>query len=109
RNTVRLGLIISLDADTLVEPNYLQALRKEFDLQDAWAAVIDFAHPLAGPVEQQAAILAYEIHLRYHVLGLRYAGSPYAFHTVGSAMACTAEAYVAAGGMNRRQAGEDFY
>jgi hypothetical protein len=43
------------------------------------------------------------------VLGLELAGSPYAFHTVGSAMACRASAYVASGGMNRRLAGEDFY
>lgn len=109
RNDADPGLIVSLDADTLVEPNYLAALRAEFDRRDAWAAVIDYAHPVNGPPEECAPILAYETHLRYHALGLRYAGSPYAFHTIGSAMACTAAAYVAAGGMNRRQAGEDFY
>jgi hypothetical protein len=43
------------------------------------------------------------------VAGLAHAGSPYAFQTVGSAMACTAAAYVKCGGMNRRRAGEDFY
>ena len=109
RNEVWPGLIISLDADTIVEANYLSALRAEFARPNAWAAVINYAHPIDGSPEQCAAILAYEIHLRYHTLGLRYAASPYAFHTVGSAMACTAEAYVTAGGMNRRQAGEDFY
>ena len=34
---------------------------------------------------------------------------PYVFHTVGSAMAVKALPYVKAGGMNRKQAGEDFY
>jgi hypothetical protein len=43
------------------------------------------------------------------VHGLREAGSPYAFHTVGSTIVCTPEAYVAVSGMNRRQAAEDFY
>jgi hypothetical protein len=33
----------------------------------------------------------------------------YAYHTVGSAMAVKAYQYVKVGGMNRRQAGEDFY
>jgi hypothetical protein len=43
------------------------------------------------------------------VLGLSRAGSPYAFHTVGSAMACLASFYARMGGMNVRKAGEDFY
>ncbi|MHC1697707.1 MAG: hypothetical protein AB9919_06550 [Geobacteraceae bacterium] len=47
--------------------------------------------------------------MRAYVLGLSRAGSPYAFHTVGSAMACTASAYAGMGGMNTRMAAEDFY
>ena len=34
---------------------------------------------------------------------------PYAFQTIGSAMAVRAWAYAKEGGMNQRQAGEDFY
>jgi len=55
------------------------------------------------------AITAYEIFLRYYVLGLKFALSPYAFHTIGSTITCTADAYVAVEGMNRRKAAEDFY
>ena len=102
-------VLISLDADTLVEPNYLPAIRSHFDETGAWAAVISYAHQTSGTESERAAILCYELFLRYHTLGLHYAGSPYAFHTIGSAIACTADAYVAASGMNRRQAGEDFY
>ncbi len=102
------GVLICLDADTLVEPDYLAAIRGHFESRDG-GAVIDFAHRLDGPAEQQKAIIAYELYQRYHVLGLGYAGSPYAFHAIGSTIASTADAYVAAGGMNRRQAGEDFY
>ena len=51
----------------------------------------------------------YELHLRYYVDRLRYAGSPYAFHTVGSAIAIHAEVYAKVRGVPRRNAGEDFY
>jgi hypothetical protein len=39
----------------------------------------------------------------------RWAGHPFAYHTVGSAMAVRRNAYLSQGGMNTRQAGEDFY
>ena len=103
------GVLVCLDADTRVEPNYLEAIREHFGEGGGWGAVTNFAHRFDGSEEQQDAIVAYEFFLRYHVLGLGYAASPYAFHSIGSTMACTAEAYVAVGGMNRRQAGEDFY
>ena len=103
------GVMVCLDADTHVEPNYLAAIEWHFEGGSGWGAVVDFAHRFDGSESQQAAIVAYELFLRYHVLGLRYAGSPYAFHTIGSTIACTMEAYAAAGGMKRRQAGEDFY
>ena len=54
-------------------------------------------------------IAAYELHLRYHVRAQKWIGFPYAFQTIGSAMAVRAWAYVKQGGMNRRHAGEDFY
>lgn len=103
------GVLLSLDADTLVEPNYLESVRAGFARDGAWAAAVPFAHRLEGTGDEVAAIVCYEIFLRYHVMGLAYAGTPFAFHSIGSAMACTAEAYVAVSGMNQRQAGEDFY
>jgi len=36
------------------------------------------------------AIAAYELHLRYYVQALRYAGFPHAHHTVGSCLAVRA-------------------
>jgi hypothetical protein len=101
--------LASLDADTLVEPTYLAALSAHFAAAAAGGAVIPFRHRPAQSAEEDAAIRRYELYLRGHVLGLSLAGSPYAFHTVGSALACRAESYLRAGGMNRRRAGEDFY
>ena len=40
---------------------------------------------------------------------LLFSGFPYVFHTVGSATGVKALPYIKAGGMNRKQAGEDFY
>ncbi len=101
-------LLVSLDADTLVETTYLAAVVRHFRSTAVGGAVIPFRHRQGTP-EEHAAIERYELFLRHYVLGLALASSPYAFHTVGSAMACTAAAYVRAGGMNTRSAGEDFY
>lgn len=102
-------LLICLDADTLVQPDYLPAITRHFSSSSAGGASIPYRHcPAADPVGQ-AAIDRYELFLRTYVLGQELAGSPYAFHTVGSAMTCRVSAYIAAGGMNRRLAGEDFY
>lgn len=102
------GLLFSLDADTLVEPDYIGAVCGHFAARDGWAGVIAYEHR-AESSGDEAAIVCYEIFLRYYVLGLRYARSPYAFNSVGSTMVCHATAYAAVSGMNTRQAGEDFY
>jgi len=101
--------LVSLDADTLVRPDYLPALFRHFDGAEAGGAVLPFAHQPGRDAAEERAIERYELYLRHYVLGLELAGSPYAFHAVGSALACRADAYIKAGGMNRRGAGEDFY
>ena len=90
-------------------PDYLGAIHAFFGAPGRWGAVLDYAHPVEGASPETRAILAYELYLRYHAMGLRHAGSPYAFHSIGSTMACTARAYAQAGGMNRRAVAEDFY
>jgi hypothetical protein len=107
------GIILSLDADTLCEPGYLSEVERYFsDNTNIEACSIYFEHPLHGtayPKKVYEGILQYELHLRYYIEGLRYAGHPHAFHTVGSCFAVRAGTYAAQGGMNRRKAGEDFY
>ena len=101
------GLIVSLDADVTVAPDYFQKLIKYFSNKKASGCSIYFEHPLEG--EEAGAIALYELHLRYYKQALAFTGFPYAFHTVGSAFALRADSYVMAGGMPRKQAGEDFY
>jgi glycosyltransferase involved in cell wall biosynthesis len=107
------GVILNLDADCTVSQNYFLAVYNELLKKTARSACsICFEHPLSGieyPEEVFNYIALYELHLRYYFQGLDYSGFPYVFHTVGSAFAVKALAYIKAGGMNRRQAGEDFY
>jgi len=107
------GVILNLDADCKVEQNYFVAVCDEMlGKKERGACSIYFEHPLHGeefPENIYRYITLYELHLRYYFQGLAYSGFPYVFHTVGSAIAVKADAYVKAGGMNRRQAGEDFY
>jgi len=106
------GVVVCYDADCRCERNYLMAVEEHFrNNPRSPGCSIYFEHPLDGPLEPKAyrAIALYELHLRYYVQALRYAGFPYASHTVGSCMAVRADAYQKQGGMNKRQAGEDFY
>ena len=108
-NEVEGGLLFSLDADTIVEADYLREVRRHFGGAGCRSAVVDYAHSLPDDSARRVAIVRYELFLRYHEFGLRLAGSPYAFPTIGSTIVTRCDAYVAAGGMSRRQAGEDFY
>jgi len=102
-------ILICTDADCIVDPNYLSEISQEFNRNNYEAAVVNFAHDINGDDEETKAIVCYEIFLRYYVLGLNFAKSDYAFHTIGSTMLCTPEAYVKVEGMNKRKAAEDFY
>lgn len=101
--------LISLDADTLVSTDYLSSLFAHFSSKPSGGAVIPFRHQAGETDDQEQAIRRYELYLRSYSYGLQQACSPYAYNSVGSAMACSAAAYLQCGGMNRRTAGEDFY
>ena len=102
-------LILTTDADCTLEPNYLTEVINQFNKKNLNAAVVNFKHDVSGNDILTEAVLCYEIFLRYYVLGLKYAHSPYAFHTIGSTMACDYKSYIKVEGMNKRKAAEDFY
>ncbi len=107
------GVIVGFDADSVCDANYLEEIERAFfDGKNINGASIYFEHPLDGDEYDSGiyeGIVLYELHLRYLNQALRYAGFPYAYHTVGSAFAVRATAYVKQGGMNKRKAGEDFH
>lgn len=103
-------LIVSLDADTRVPPDYLQSVRSAFERQPrACALAARYLHPLTDDEPVTRAMLGYEIYMRFYALNLWRIGSPYAFTALGSALALPVSVYRALGGITPRTSGEDFY
>ena len=103
------GVIISLDADSLVEQNYFAAIFSFFSKETkVVGSTIYFEHPVPDHSAGDGIVL-YELYMRYYKHALAFANFPNSIYTVGSCFAVLAGAYVAQGGMNRKKAGEDFY
>ncbi len=104
------GVILCYDADCTCSSNYIKEVYSAFKSKELKGASINFQHLYNGLSPKELdGIIQYELHLRYYVNGLRKAGYPYAFHTIGSSMAVRTDIYKKAGGMNKRKAGEDFH
>jgi len=107
------GVIISFDADSICAPNWLTSIEDYYSINlKANGSCVYFEHPISGNAfntDIYNAIIQYELFLRYYNQALRLTGYPFAFHTVGSCFNVKASVYATQGGMNRKQAGEDFY
>lgn len=106
------GIIASLDADCLISVNYLLRIEAVFKVnKSCFASTINFRHRIEemDDLKQRQGIQLYEDYLHYYKNAMEFSGYPHSIYTIGSAFAVRAEAYVKQGGMNRRQAGEDFY
>ena len=106
------GIIVSLDADTTVDKNYLIEIHRCFKKRKLRSATIKFHHPvdhLSPDNKIRKATEVYEEYLHYYRTALEYIGYPYSYYTIGSAFAVTVETYLQVGGMGKQQAGEDFY
>lgn len=103
-------LVVSLDADTDFDDNYLEAVAATLNSRpQASAFSVPYYHPLSGNNETDRPMLRYECYMRHYLLNLFRIGSPYAFTALGSAMAFPLWAYNRVGGITPMQAGEDFY
>lgn len=94
------------DADARLPKDYFKAANIQ---KPAVALTYPFTHIAPDDPREQTAIELYESYLQSYVVGLHKAGSPYAFHTIGSCIAVNAQAYAQVRGFPRRAAGEDFY
>ena len=106
------GLIVSLDADSLVAKSYFQEIEKVLKNNPAKCFTFQFNHDYnseAYPEDVLNACKLYEIYLRYYRLALKTFDFPFAIHSIGSCFAIRADAYTKLGGMTPRQGGEDFY
>ena len=105
------GIIVSMDADCEVSYNFLTSIYDEFKQNEKLKVTIhNFHHRVeSSNINVEYAVRQYEAYLHYYSENLKETGFPYYYHTIGSAFAVTADAYVRAGGMGRQQGGEDFY
>lgn len=104
RSQIACDWIHSTDADVFLPKDY-------FELPDTApysAAIYHFKHQNDGSRVGEATAV-YERALHYYVQGLAWAGSHYAYHTIGSILAINAKRYCQARGFPRRSGGEDFY
>lgn len=98
--------IYSSDADAVLPAGYFDAAA---ECSDATALTYSYRHRRPENPRKQTAMALYERRMHLYVDGLRSAGSPYAFHTLGSCLAMKATAYAQVRGVPRRAGGEDFY
>jgi hypothetical protein len=99
--------LCSTDADAQLPPDYFAQLGSA--AANAVAATFPFRHaPGMNDACNQATAL-YELRLHHYVLGLEYAKSSYAYHTLGSCLAIRASAYAHVHGFPKRAGAEDFY
>ncbi len=107
-NNFENSVIASLDADTFIDKNYFTAIRENFTCNPDCGA-LTFAVCHRSDADSPDALAQYELYMKSYYEGLKYANSPYAFYTVGSAFAVRASSYIHSGGMRKLKAGEDFY
>lgn len=105
------GIIVSLDADCTVSSNYLRSIEDQFSTYNPNCCVLNFQHRVAPDSAKslKSAIEQYEEYIWYFRDALKLIDFPYYYHTIGSAFAVSADAYVRVGGIGRQQGGEDFY
>ena len=103
-------IIVSLDSDTMLDPNYLAEVYQCFaDNPDAVGYTARYYHKLTGNKDVDRSILRYEIYLRYYLINLQRVESPFAFTAMGSAFATNVQSYRIVGGMSPKSSAEDFY
>tara|TARA_B100001123_G_C15342742_1_gene1035686 strand:+ start:4760 stop:6118 length:1359 start_codon:yes stop_codon:yes gene_type:complete len=99
------SLIHTTDCDVTLPSDYFD----QYPSKETAAFLYKFRHVASGKHALDEAHVKYEIFLRYYVLGLKHAGSPYGFHTIGSCIAVDPTSYARVRGVPKREAGEDFY
>ena len=103
-------IFISMDADTLFEPDYCQSVVKNFRSHpSAVGMAVPYCHKMNHSEIENRAMLRYELYMRNYNLHLLQIGSPYAYTALGSAICSTVKACKAVGGFDSQTSGEDFY
>jgi len=103
-------IILSLDADTTFDENYLESIYTNFlENKNISAISVPYYHKLTNDELLNKLILRYEIYMRNYAIQLHKINSPYSFTALGSAMAIKNLSYKAIRGIAPVKSGEDFY
>ena len=94
----------STDADVLLPDDYFTLP----ELPETVSALV-YPHVHRAEAGLELATALYQLRLDLYTESLRAAGSPYAYHTIGSTLAVRPLVYAQVRGMPQRSAGEDFY
>ncbi len=105
---IRCPWVGSTDADASLPSDYFTTL-EQISADSAGAGVFEYSHIKGHSDAVFGATQMYEQWMRYYVAGLQWAGSPYAFHTIGSCLAFHVTSYCQVRGFPKRAGGEDFY
>ena len=111
---IRRPWIFCTDADVTLPANYFSAVndKNKASKNNIAAYLFPFQHvaePRSADQKITSATHLYERRINAYTTGLAYAGSPYAYHTLGSTLCISAQHYAVVRGFPRRSAGEDFY
>lgn len=103
-------LVVSLDADTDFDNDYLEAVLHTMNrYPDHCAFSVPYFHPLSDDEATNCPMLRYECYMRHYLIQLLRIHNPYAFTALGSAIVFPIWAYKRVGGITPLQGGEDFY
>ncbi len=106
-NKISTAWIHNTDADVVLPKDYFLT-SSDLDKNMA-AAIFPFQHLINSDPRIQEAMQLYEFSLDYYLAGLQWAGSSFAFQTIGSTLVLNYKHYALARGFPKRSAGEDFY
>ena len=102
--------LANTDADASLPANYFEILKQtQNPSQSVSALVLPFEHINDNDALTYKATKHYEFTLDYYVEALRYAGSHYSFHTIGSIVVIDCHHYTKVRGFPKRAGAEDFY
>jgi len=102
------SIFCCLDADTLIDLNYLKIINQNFQ-NGIDVGVINFKHQSSESSIVEKAIREYESAIKTIADKIEKTGSPYGYVSMGSTIVCNVKSYIACGGMNTKKATEDFY
>ncbi|MCR8924009.1 hypothetical protein NO559_14595 [Dasania sp. GY-MA-18] len=108
RQQIQQPWIFNTDADARLPQDYFTSA-EAFDSNKHAALLFSYQHIGANQPTLDTATQLYELSLAYYVAGLAWAGSPYAYHTLGSIMVVNYKHYAQVRGFPKRAGAEDFY